>query len=81
VDCTQSGVDTGACTYDPLSPQLDASDVHYSNADQGFIGPDGHAYVWIWLPQENLFLVVDAGGACATYQRALEYNQCSLFGP
>jgi len=80
VDCTPSGADAGACTYDPRTPQLDAADIHYPNPDQGFIGPDGHPYVWMYLPDWNVFFVIDADRACATYQLGLEYNQCALSG-
>jgi hypothetical protein len=81
VDCTPSGVDAGACFYNPLLPQLDASDIHYSTPDEGFVGPDGDPYVVVHLVDMNVFFVVNADLACATYQLGLEYNHCRLSGP
>jgi hypothetical protein len=80
VDCTPSGVDAGACTYAPWTPQLDAADIHYSTPDHGFVGPDGHPYVFVYLPGVGAYYVIDADRACATYQLGLEYNEC-LLGP
>jgi hypothetical protein len=76
VDCSPSGIDAGKCTYDPLTPQLDAQDVHYSNADHQFVGPDGHPYVWAYVPDLSVDVVADEDAAPAMYQSVLAYNQC-----
>jgi hypothetical protein len=75
VDCS---VAYDACTYDPFTPQLDASDIHYSNPLRQFVGPDGQSWVWAYVSQQNVYVLASASRAPATYQLVLEYNECTL---
>ncbi len=79
VDCTPVGLDAGECTYNPMTLQLDASDVHYSNAIQQFVGPDGLPYVWLYEPERNVWVFVPDDGqaaSAAAYQLLVQYNEC-----
>jgi hypothetical protein len=78
VDCTAAGLDAGRCNYDPRTPRLDPSDVHYSDADDRFIGPDGRSYVFVYVPDRNQWLVADASNSPATYALIVSYVGCFL---
>jgi len=81
VDCTPSGVDAGACFYNPLLSQLDASDIHYSNADRGFVGPDGHPYVWVLLPDWNAYHLINADRCARPISSASNTTSATCPGP
>ena len=74
VDCSPGS--SGACTYDPLSPALNPSDIHYSNPAQEFVGPDGHPYVWTYLADQNSWIVVDGGTSAVLYGAVADLNGC-----
>jgi hypothetical protein len=76
VSCTQAGVALGECTYDPRQPEHDPADVHYSDALDRFVGPDGYNYVWLHVAAGDRFLVADAEGAPASYQLILDWVRC-----
>jgi hypothetical protein len=76
VDCSPGGVDAGACEYDPRTPRLGPSDVHYSNALNEFVGPDGRPYIWIFIPDRNEWVLADANHSPATYALVLQYVTC-----
>jgi hypothetical protein len=65
-----------ACTYDPLEHQLDPSDVHYSNALQQFVGPEGHPWVWAYFPDRGQWWAIDGSRGPTLYQLLSEYNAC-----
>jgi hypothetical protein len=76
VDCTQGGVALGECNYDPRQPAHDAADLHYSDALDRFLGPDGYDYVWVHVAAGDRYLVADAEGAPASYQLILAWVRC-----
>jgi hypothetical protein len=78
VDCHNGQPDGSSCSYDPLMPQLDASDIHYSTPSNQFVGPDGDPYVWWYFPNRNYWVVVDGNVAPTTYAFTVQYNECLL---
>lgn len=76
VDCTQAGVALGECNYDPRQAAHDAADVHYSDALDRFVGPDGYDYAWLHVVAGDRFLVADAEGAPASYRIILDWVRC-----
>jgi hypothetical protein len=73
VDCTMdAGIAT--CNYDPRSPRLDSSDVHFSDATQEFVGPDGRHTIWSYFASWNAWLVGTSEFNPATYALLLERN-------
>jgi hypothetical protein len=78
VDCSPVGVELGECTYDPRLLAHDAADVHYSDALERFVGPDGFDYIWVYVQDRSLLLVADAEGAPASYALILAANRCAV---
>ncbi len=76
VDCSAAGLDAGRCNYDPTTPRLDPSDVHYSDVDQRLIGPDGKSYVWMYDADRNTWLLAETNDSPGTYALILSYEQC-----
>lgn len=80
IDCSPGELDAAVCDWDPQTPRLDPSDVHYSNAYSQFEAPNGDPDVIMYLPSLNYFLVVDGALDGTLYQELVAYNECVL-GP
>jgi hypothetical protein len=77
VDCT-AGLAT--CTYEPRSPRLDATDLHYSDAVQRFVGPDEEPYAWAYVPARNTWILVDRNRDPSAYAVIVQLNACVADG-
>jgi len=73
VDCTGS---LATCTYEPRSPRHDASDLHYSDAEQRFVGPDEEPYAWAYIPARNTWILVDRNRDPSAYTAVVQLNAC-----
>jgi hypothetical protein len=63
------------CTYNPMTPQTGASDIGHSNAGtNAFIGPDGRRWVWVYLPDRNIWFFADQDRNSSSYYQVLTYN-------
>jgi hypothetical protein len=64
------------CTYNPMTPQTSAIDVGHSNPQtNAFIGPDGRRWVWVYLPDRNIWFFCDQDRNSSSYFQVLTYNQ------
>ncbi len=73
VDCTSG---PNLCSYDPRQLQASASDIHYSNPDHEFIGPDGRSYIWLYYAAANMWLVGTQAQEPALYAFLQEWIEC-----
>jgi hypothetical protein len=65
-----------ACTYNPMTPQVNAADIGHSNTiTQAFIGPDGRRWSWVYIADRNIWLFVDQDRNPSSYYQVLQYNQ------
>ncbi len=64
------------CTYNPMTPQINAADIGHSNPQtQGFIGPDGRRWVWVYIQDRNLWVFADQDRNSSMYFQIFTYNQ------
>jgi hypothetical protein len=64
-----------SCTYNPMTPQIGAGDIGHSNTiTQGFIGPDGRRWVWVYLNDRNIWFFADQDRNSSAYFQVLTYN-------
>jgi hypothetical protein len=61
--------------YMQMVLQLDAAPVSLTEAQ--IVGPNGHPYVYGYIPSRNAWFVVDGYYAPAAYQLGVEYDQCT----
>lgn len=73
IDCTAPS----ACSYDPEQPRSSPSHVHYSDELHRFVGPDGLAYVWGYLPERDQWFT-GVGIASTAYCSVLQCNDSTL---
>jgi hypothetical protein len=77
VDCA-GGVDAAGCTYDPRTRQTDSADVHYSDALQEFIGPDGDHWVWLYVQDRNEWFAASEEQSPESYALLASMNACGV---
>jgi hypothetical protein len=64
------------CAYDPRAPRADSSDIHHSDPLNEFIAPDGDPFIWVYLPDKNVWIVADARRSPGEYDGILGYVTC-----
>jgi len=62
------------CTWDPRTQTAKASDLTQSNRYNIFQGPDGHTYIWGYLPSRNQWILADRDVNNATYAVMLTWT-------
>jgi hypothetical protein len=67
-----------SCPYDPLEPRLDPSDVHYSDALQRFVGPEGDPWVWAYFADRGSWIAVNGTRNAVVYALLGQYNACHV---
>jgi hypothetical protein len=71
--CVQ-GQPLDSCAWDPRIAQTDSNDVYHSDAYNDFRGPDDRRYVWTYLPDQNVYYLVDRDRNIASYVTMINYN-------
>jgi hypothetical protein len=68
--------DLATCTYNPMTPQVSASDVGHSDPlYQKFIGPDNRYWTWTYFADRNIWIFVDRDRNPSLYSLVRDYNQ------
>lgn len=73
VDCRYS---IQSCSYDPTSPRRFPSDLHYSDALQRFVAPNGDPWVWVYFQGLDVWVAASARDSSETYDRIVAYLTC-----
>jgi hypothetical protein len=67
------------CTYNPMTLSTSAADVGHSNAQtNAFIGPDGRRWVWVYIPDRNIWFFCDQDRNSSAYAQVKNYNTDEL---
>jgi hypothetical protein len=62
------------CTYNPMTPRTDPSDIGHSSTVQSFVGPDSRRYSWLYFQDRNEYYFVDQDRNPSSYFQVYTYN-------
>ena len=64
------------CTYNPMLPQQSIVDIGHSNPTTGaFVGPDDRRWVWMYIPDRNVWVFADQDENPSLYFQIYTYNK------